>query len=277
MVLPFALVIAVNGGGYFIFLSMSIYATLCSLYLYHVQCAKDPLGFLSLTNKQASSGRDTVDDFALLRSFPSRQLNNATALRVALTNTTTLPLSRRLWDPGIRFTPNMTMAIASRRSTSSNIDWLLWNRSMLLHDADNATTLLAACCVNVTMVRRLIWDPGIASCAVGTMPVYLEVFRQWQWDHASIPSRSHYSHVQRELVADSNVIVTMIPTTPSVVTMIRFTALIDHDRRVWDPGIHRSVGRNTTLSVLATAAALIQSLFQYSHPVLSRPIVPNIQ
>jgi len=83
MAKPFAL--APNGGGYLI---LSIYATLCSLYIYHVQCSKDPLVYLSLTKKQAplalcarlALSRDVVVD--VVDDDPMAQL-------------------RRQWDPGI--------------------------------------------------------------------------------------------------------------------------------------------------------------------------------
>jgi len=199
MVLPFALVIDVGR-----YLLLFVYATLFSLATQCVESAVPaPLPWLY------GHGHSTVLCFALTS-----------------TNRLTLPLSRRLWDPGIRSTSNMTMAIASRRSTSSNIDRLLWDRSMLLHDADNATTLLAAC--RVMMARYFVLT--MMPVTVTMQSLALRLRRQWD------PGVDHSCYFDLP-TSHSNVV---------VVTMVRIT----------------SVGW--------------QSLFHYSHPVLSRPTVPNI-
>ena len=118
---------------------------------------------------------------------------------------------------------------------------------------------------------RFIWDPGIASCAICLFKTFaptvlhsrrsgismLRIDRPPVPFHASIgwmspidESLFHYCHP------------VSYPVLPC-----------PSPRRIWDPGILLASMANT----VATASSVgWQSLFHYSHPVLSRPTVPNI-
>jgi len=260
-----------NGCDYFI---LSIYATLCSLY---IQCAEDPLVYLHLVQTALSTVRwfNLGDD-----SNPPMVWTNRS-----------MPLSRRRqWDPGIPLCRgnNANQAIDCPASMLRDTDMSgtgIDRPPVPLHGSMDVDLIAGHTNVKVTMVRHLIWDPGIASCAiVGAMPVSFEVFRRRQWDHASIPSRFHYSHVQHELVADSNVIVPTIPTTPSMdKASVERSVSMFHPFLPWigsfllplstrNGRVFRFPAQETMMARSLTPSV---STFHHCHPVLSRPTVPN--
>jgi len=162
----------------------------------------------------------------------------------------------------------------------ATVRWFALGDFALLTTSASTTTVAMADLPPMTIIRliRLIWDPGIASCAIDRRVWDPGVHHRsvghntTMMDPISIaplnrsmrpPLRAHafvdgaaltddrdlFLCVQRELVADSNVIVTMIPTTTSM------------------DSVERSALRPTRPMV---------SMFQCCHPVLSRPTVPNI-
>jgi len=83
MVLPFA---HPHDGRSYLFISLSIYATLCSLYLHHVQSAEATIRWVAL--------RDDFADFALLTTMAF--------IEFALpAGNSVVTMARLIWDPGI--------------------------------------------------------------------------------------------------------------------------------------------------------------------------------
>jgi len=225
MALPFAL----DGGGYFIFLS--IYATLCSLYLHQVQCTEDPLDFdvsIMTTDRSMSS---------LLTWLPI-------LLTVTMASTMlTARRRRRLWDPG-RSHPMASLypmawidVMESSPSLSMSV-LLTWS---LLFAVTMASTMLTA---HLTPRRRTArWYPGISELrgyhdgTAGTCLVTVDR------DVVGVCGR----HIQ--LIVLQRWMISYVYQRPAS----RFL----HRRSL--PWIDQ-----------------VPLLFHYSHPVLSRPTVPNI-
>jgi len=153
-----------------------------------------------------------------------------------------------IWDPGIHGLAHGVLAEMPLAPIASPFDLLLAFRAL-----PQAARWNVSGDRSFAMARRLIWDPGIASFAiVGAMgmPVCFEVFRRRPPAplHASIGSMS-----------------------PRMLRLTRHRHSILADQ----PKTHdvASVG---LLFCEAPASATVQSIFHCSHPVLSRPTVPNI-
>jgi len=106
----------------------------------------------------------------------------------------------------------------------------------------------------VVAMIRFIWDPGGMQHALdATLP----------YDGSPCLSLTDYNLSTSYWVWEPTMLnLRALPTTPHAEAMLT-PSLATHNQRVWDPGIHRSVGCNTTmmdpisfapLSVLATAA-----------------------
>ena len=161
-------------------------------------------------------------------------------------------LARRVWDPGIDpgaemllapTAPPFDMAIPSTRfhGVDSFVDC-----SFYLPTSHSNVVVVTMVRTNRSMLPRLRqqWDPGSANLLAGPKNPTTSFFYC-----------SHFRHPPLDICNSSSA-----------------TSLRRNECR----GAPRPMAVRM-MTVQRGALALIQSLFQYSHPVLSRPTVPNIQ
>jgi len=148
MVLPFALVIAV---GFYLFLFQSIYTASCSPHLQHIQSLMSTVSWINVAVASPSCVAVAVD--MMESPLP-----------------TMAPLSRFIWDPGGMLPiapvngidrPLVPLHASIGLMSMSPIDPVDVDRP----PAPSASTTIVAHLPPTTVIR-LIWDPGIASCAI---------------------------------------------------------------------------------------------------------------
>jgi len=212
MVLPFALVIAPNGGGYLIFLFPLLPIPLLCSQLHLVQLLLD-LG----------------DDFDVL---------------TMMTVTVTMP----------------SFAIELPAN----------------HNPCNATTLLmmtATMASPTLQLARFIWDPGgigmsLIDPVTGIDPAAEMPLQPLLSPSPSLPSLPTVEH------DNGNSLVCGVPHLPPMTTVrLQLVSVSVSTHAFVAPTVD---GSNPHTLADKCRGALIQSLFHYSHPVLSRPTVPNI-
>jgi len=145
------------------------------------------------------------------------------------------------------------------RGCSIDFDLTAGHVSMLLHDADNATTTAIA-----TTSTRRVWDPGIALA----LACFDDVHSRVMIDVAG-PSNVNVTRRRRRQWDPG---ITKHSKNGSLHASIGSMSPIASRQQQWDPGIPKHSKNVST----AYASVGWQSLFHYSHPVLSRPTVPNI-
>jgi len=197
-----------NGGGSLWFTLLSIYVTLCSLCLYHVQSS---MATISWIDRSSRDGVVVDDD-------PTAQL-------------------RRQWDPGI---PKHIYATSC--SLYFHIQSSMSTASWINHSGHSY--------VNVTMALRLRRAAMMPCVTVFRFPAPAAARNESMAWHPGIRSACRNTRMLR---------------------LTRYRHSISADR----PKTHdvASVG---LLFCEAPTSATVQSIFHYSHPVLSRPTVPNI-
>jgi len=139
---------------------------------------------------------------------------------------------------------------ASYRFMSSPLAWLL-------HDTDTDTHNVV-----VTMVR-LLWDPGGVHLAL-------------------LFALENHSEVLGYMLSSATMLIsTMVPYSAPVQGAPETATWLTPRRRLrqWDPGIVYNAGtscRDAFVDQVRSVAPTIADMFHYTHPVLSRPTVPNI-
>jgi len=232
-----AISISFNNGGTLWFTLLSIYTALCSLCLYHVQSSMATISWINRSIDLIAGHSNVV---VVTMPLVSHEDGGFFALgwfwfcfyvdnMIPREEIVVVTMVRLLWDPGgVHLFKRFALTPVNVSRMASLYPMASLHRSHRSMDVD---LIAGHTNVNVTMVRRLIWDPGIASWAIiGTMvmPVYFEVFQRWQCRGVLIQSLFQHSH--------------------PILSRLRWSGL-------W---------------------SLIPLLFHCFHPVLSRPTVPNI-
>jgi len=189
MVLPFA---HPHDGRSYLFIFLSIYATLCSLYLHHVQGAEVTISYGS-----------RFDNVTICNNF-SVTAGNSSTVSAVLSSLTMIPATmvslspalRLIWDPGIVLA--FATAIPVHMATMASLP-------ILVHMATRVSLLMStllirstACCVNTTSPPFVCYLNRSSSCCCLAMP-WLNINNtvslvEFHPDIAPSASVFHYCH-----------------------------------------------------------------------------------
>jgi len=259
MVQPFALALAV--GSYSLFLFLSIYAALSYLHLHYVQGAPATCDFAltMLTVDRLSASRLDV----VLLSFSRRaaMIVTATMATMLTAHLTLTQRRRRQWDPGIDFVFNESLS-CHRLSALEVVDVNTVNVATMTVQALLSMSIL-------TMPRASIVLRCRSMLPLDDRSILLTWF---MLTDRSRPTTSHpallhapIGSIQLLLLFHcSHPVACFHGVENNTVSPVVFQVLHQRPASCFLP-----------LSALSTVKSRA-CLFHYSHPVLSRPTVPNI-